>query len=511
MDSHVFRRIVTAITPLIMGARLEKIHAPLKNITQFTFFGQGKRHVLLVKSDRREPFIFIHDLKIPASSAPPNYVMRLRKYIEGHRVIACINDWSARKLWLKFNHESQIWLCLDICNEPSLHFDPPEHIDEPYFPKLENLADIENDWQHFPVLTPLLRQTLLALDDVDKSALLIDLESGEGDIFVYGDDKPELCAWYLPPNLRKNRIEEVYEDVLEAALLVGKTNVISASSSFSIKELSKAHVNESKRLSRLLLKLEQEEIRLKEMYALKDDALILQANLYNLDAQKKLSSISLNDLEGNTKEIKLDKKLSLQENMQSMFNKSRRGKRGLDMLGDRREQVRLELKKSQEKQELAWLDDGKNPTKVEKKNPEKNKLEKNNLDKPSLPKNIQAFKSSDGFILLRGRDAKGNLQALKMAKSYDLWLHAQGTVGAHIIIRLSHIGQEVPQRTLEEAANLAALKSPFKDAQTALIECAFAKYVHPIKSRLGLVRIDRHEPSINIQIDSSLEERLALG
>ena len=82
---------------------------------------------------------------------------------------------------------------------------------------------------------------------------------------------------------------------------------------------------------------------------------------------------------------------------------------------------------------------------------------------PELPKNVQPFRSSDGFLLLRGRDAKGNAQLLKLAAPHDLWMHTGGGPGAHILIRRDHAAQEIPSRTISEAAILSVLKSWRKD------------------------------------------------
>ena len=68
-----------------------------------------------------------------------------------------------------------------------------------------------------------------------------------------------------------------------------------------------------------------------------------------------------------------------------------------------------------------------------------------------LPKQVQAFRSSDGFLILRGRDTRGNALALKLAAPHDYWLHTADGPSAHVIIRRDHAGQEVPERTLREA------------------------------------------------------------
>ena len=124
---------------------------------------------------------------------------------------------------------------------------------------------------------------------------------------------------------------------------------------------------------------------------------------------------------------------------------------------------------------------------------------------PELPKNVQPFRSSDGFLLLRGRDAKGNAQLLKLAAPHDLWMHTGGGPGAHILIRRDHAAQEIPSRTISEAAILSVLKSWRKDETQVDVIAALAKFVHPIRgAKPGTVRIDRMEPAIIITPDPSL-------
>ena len=48
----------------------------------------------------------------------------------------------------------------------------------------------------------------------------------------------------------------------------------------------------------------------------------------------------------------------------------------------------------------------------------------------ALPRNVQLFVSDDGFALLRGRDAKGNIAARKLAAAHEMsWAAASLRVG----------------------------------------------------------------------------------
>src|SRR6185436_6323384 len=71
--------------------------------------------------------------------------------------------------------------------------------------------------------------------------------------------------------------------------------------------------------------------------------------------------------------------------------------------------------------------------------------------------------SSDGYTIYVGRSAGQNQQTtFKLGAPDDLWLHARGLPGAHVIIKSG--GRAVPERTLLEAAALAAYFSKGRDS-----------------------------------------------
>jgi len=74
--------------------------------------------------------------------------------------------------------------------------------------------------------------------------------------------------------------------------------------------------------------------------------------------------------------------------------------------------------------------------------------------------------SPDGFRILVGRNSRQNEQVtFKRAVPDDLWLHARGISGGHVVIKSG--GREVPERTLHQAAALAAYYS--RDRHEALV------------------------------------------
>lgn len=513
MDCHVFRRLCDELAPALMGCRIEKIHQPSRDVTLFTLYGGAGKRFLFLRAGRKAPFLFLSAHKIPVGSAPPAETMRLRKYLSDRRVVDVLVDWVGRRLHLRVNGDAECWLCLDLREGPSLLFAAPPEPETPAWPDPARWAEAcaGDGWRDWPVLTPPLRRTLPLLPPDEQAALLLDLEAGGGDLFLYenaaGDR--ELSAWPLPPERRRNadgtsREELIVEDPLRACAAAGEAQVLRGIAALSRAEAAKPHLAEANRLRKLLLKLETEKERLGRMVAGQESARLLQSQLYRFSAEEKRASVTLDGPEGPI-DLSLDPKLTVRENMASLFHKASRGKRGLAMLEGRFEAVRADLDRAEQAGLMAQAATAA-PTPAGSPSPAAPQFRA-----PELPKNVQPFRSSDGFLLLRGRDAKGNAQLLKLAAPHDLWMHTGGGPGAHVLIRRDHAAQEIPSRTLAEAATLSVLKSWRKDEVQVDVIAALAKFVHPIRgARPGTVRIDRMEPAIIVTPDPSLEERLAL-
>jgi len=70
-----------------------------------------------------------------------------------------------------------------------------------------------------------------------------------------------------------------------------------------------------------------------------------------------------------------------------------------------------------------------------------------------------------GFSILVGRGARENdVLSLREAEPQDLWLHAAGYAGSHVVIRRPSKEVEVPSEVVEVAAQLAAWHSKARGA-----------------------------------------------
>jgi predicted ribosome quality control (RQC) complex YloA/Tae2 family protein len=88
--------------------------------------------------------------------------------------------------------------------------------------------------------------------------------------------------------------------------------------------------------------------------------------------------------------------------------------------------------------------------------------------------------SSDGFTVLVGKNSRQNEEVtFHEARAGDIWLHARGVPGAHVIIRTG--GRPIPVATLREAAALAAYYSQSRSSGNVPVDHTEQRYVRHMK------------------------------
>ncbi len=97
------------------------------------------------------------------------------------------------------------------------------------------------------------------------------------------------------------------------------------------------------------------------------------------------------------------------------------------------------------------------------------------------------YKSSDGFDIYVGKNNYQNdWLTFDFANGNDWWFHAKKMPGSHVIVRTN--GKEVPDRTFEEAARLAAFYSKGRGSDRVEIDYLIKKNVKkPAKAKPGFV------------------------
>lgn len=520
MDAHVFHLVGAVLASRLHKARLERIHEPVPGITAFSLFVSGEKRCLLFRRHRSLPLLFLTAKSpFPNPAFPPASVMRLRKYAEGRILGEARMNWLNRQLAFALpgpGSAAANWLLLDCRNGPAVIPALPEHFSTPpAWPDASRIHDLIREdaagnsapWKDFQVLTPLLRRTLSVLDPLDAAALLVDLEQGGGNLFWHfpqrsGGTAPRaVSAWPLPSALEETSgMAEIVtpstpESVLPLLEAMSLPLLLADAKTQNDAPALKQDKSASKKRKRLYAKLEEERKRLEGMLKLGDDARLIQAHLWQLPQDERVEKLCLplnSAMEGETRAIPLNPLVSITENMQLMFRKAAKATRGLDMLEKR---LALAREAPPETREPA----------AARQTPGTKKTKKT-VFSPSL---IQEFVSSDGFALWRGRSAEGNRALLKLASPFDFWLHVEDGPSAHLLVRRDHAAQEIPERTLQEAAVLVGLKSWRKNDPKAPVMVALAKHVQPVKGAgPGTVRVQELMRSIFVPLDKTLETSL---
>lgn len=127
--------------------------------------------------------------------------------------------------------------------------------------------------------------------------------------------------------------------------------------------------------------------------------------------------------------------------------------------------------------------------------------------KPPKPLGPIEFVSDDGFVMLVGRNnVQNDRLTLRTARGSDIWFHTKNIPGSHVIVVTN--GQTPPDRTLEQAAMLAALHSRASESRQVPVDYTEARNVRkPAGARPGMVIYDTNRTAY-VTPDPLLTSRL---
>lgn len=277
------------------------------------------------------------------------------------------------------------------------------------------------------------------------------------------------------------------------------------------KELSHSVKTARDRIARKLVSQHEELERTYGRDEIRKNAELLTANMYKV--KRGDSSVTVEDYyaEGCPQvEIKLDVLKTPQQNAAAMFKEYNKlktaqqhltaliaeGEKQLDYLNsvlDELERAETERDLSDIRRELldtGYLkkQKGSKPDKVKKQGP-------------------MRFVSSDGFEILVGRSNSQNDElTTKIARRTDYWLHTKSVHGSHVIISCD--GLEPSERTIAEAASIAAYYSQGRDGGKVAVDYTMVRFVRkPSGSMPGKV-IYTDYSTVMAQADEALCEKL---
>jgi predicted ribosome quality control (RQC) complex YloA/Tae2 family protein len=223
--------------------------------------------------------------------------------------------------------------------------------------------------------------------------------------------------------------------------------------------------------------------------------------------------------------IPLDPRFDAVGNANRLFHKYHKLRRALTLVPDQIEQNNVEL--ATVEQLMADLMLAETPAEVAlvkaevqgagymrskvvekkaQKAAKKGKGGKQGKGKPALPGGGVPLhvQSSDGFTVLIGKNSRQNEEVtFHQASAQDVWLHTRGVPGSHVIIKAA--GREVPRRTVEQAANLAAYYSQARGSTNVPVDYTLQRHVRHMKGGGPGMVIYERERTIYSHPDTALQ------
>ncbi len=207
--------------------------------------------------------------------------------------------------------------------------------------------------------------------------------------------------------------------------------------------------------------------------------------------------IELPDLYNSGENIKIELKptLNIAENAQRYYNKSTKAVRNVEESEKRLKREKIELQKLKEVQsslakveKIYEFDDWYKDHHEELK--ELGILSAGNSQKTLPYRQVKI----DGYEIWIGKNAKSNDKLTSAAHKEDVWLHARGVGGSHVVIRMNNNKEMPPKMIILKAASLAAWNSKARGSNLAPVIVTKRKHVsNPKGAPAGTVRVHKED------------------
>jgi len=334
----------------------------------------------------------------------------------------------------------------------------------------------------------------------DKIKKLSDFENTEKPFNKRLETPPNNPVYYIfktgPKNINDPGLAITFLNSVLTPLFTS-VNLDEALNFYADSYISNKHFLERKnsRISALLEQKKKEDKRLRSLnrhlYELENDkdykmqADLLMAYMYQIPA--KAESIRLRSFYDDKEiEIAIKKGFSPQKWAEKLYQKAKNQGKEKDKVLENLSGVEKELQSIEE--EIKVLEAITEPKGLRAFIKE----EKKESPAPELPFRKFEF---HGYIILVGKSAENNdVLTFKYAHKNDLWLHARGVSGSHVVVKHKGNTDTFPKEVIEKAAQIAAYYSKGKTSGLCPVIYTLKKYVRkPKGAHPGAVVCEREE------------------
>ena len=484
------------------GAQIQKIQQPSHDELQLHLRLPGQSLWLYISLEKGLERLHLIPQKETALPEPPNFCMRLRKELLHTRLqeIALIDDERIALLTFR-NAETSFHLLAEMLPRKGqlflldaeynllaslypLSLQRGLRFHDPYLP-----PSLREDWQlSSPLLLHNNEQTrLIALREEGEALLQADPALAQEMPLLANLPLQIAVAKRYATQSHKHRFQRLQQEAL--------------------KSRRKLH----KKLERLILNLREDLERCEEGLQREQDAELLKPIIHKL--ARGMTEIEVTDYydpQLRPRKIALQPELSPLENLEKLFQRVKRARKGIQAITPRLAQTQQQCEQIAFEIELITslehLDDllpyvhateSQQPLPLAKAAPTRSN---------SLPYNV--FFSKQGERILVGRNSRANDElTFRCSRGNDLWLHARGWPGSHVVIPRQR-QQIISDQTLLDAATLAIHFSKARDLPLVDVISTQVKYIRkPRNAGPGQVSVMRDQ-NIALRLEPERLQRL---
>lgn len=530
-DGVFTHAMVNELSETLLSGRISKIHQPYENEIVLVIRSRGKNHRLLLSAHPSYARVQITQIDYQNPDNPPNFVMMLRKYLDGailENIEQIENDRVIHFHFAKRNELGDlqnIILIVELMGRHSTivlvnqetgkildaikHIGSSQNTYRSLLPGVEYIAPPKQE-----VLNPFssdkekifqrLSQTELEPKAIQHQFQGIGFDTAQ-ELTKRLLERPneKMVVWdEFFSSIIKHPVPTFYEttnkDFFTPIVYQVFSEQASAVTTYpTLSQLLDSYYHEKAEKDRakqqggeLIRKIENELKRNKNKLKKREQTLKESENAENYRRDGELLTTFLTQVPRGAKEvvlpnyyeedrpikIALDPALTPNQNAQKYFHRYQKLKNAVKLIGEQIQEAKDEIQYLESV--LSQLEIA-SPMDIEAIKEEltaegylkKKTQKKQKKKKPSQP---DQYFSSDGTLILVGKNNLQNDQlTMKTAKKTDYWLHAKNIPGSHVIIKSDQPSDE----TITEAAELAAYFSKYRYSAQVPVDLVQVKHI----------------------------------
>lgn len=527
-DGVFTHKMVAELQTELISGRIAKIHQPYENEVILVIRARGKNKKLLLSAHPSYARVQLTEIGYQNPDSPPNFVMMLRKYLDGailNDIQQVANDRVIHFDFMKrddLGDQQDLRLIVELMGRHStivlIHrttgkiLDTVKHVgssQNSYRTLLPGAIYIAPPKQE--VLNPMTAEDPAVFHVLSQASELnarylqqhfqgLGRDTAEELAFRFQEQPNEkMAAWHTfwqtlatgTPTLSVVNGKEFFTPIPYDSLAMSEQTTFATYSELldafygqkaekdRVKqqgnELIRKMDNEFKKNQTKLTKLEQTLAETENAEEYRRDGELLTTFLHQVP--RGAASVELPNYyeEDKPLTIKLNPALSPNQNAQKYFQKYQKLKNAVRI-------VQEQILHTQE--EIAYIDsiltllENAAPADLQvirEELQEQGYIKKRGAKRKAQKSQPEVFHASDGTEILVGKNNLQNDQlTLKTARKTDYWLHAKDIPGSHVIVRSS----EPSDTTLQEAAQLAGYYSKYRLSNQVPVDYVQVKYIH---------------------------------